>query len=48
VKGVFNHGTWVRLSDIHNNTINSNIQNIKLITYGKGLQFKQKGNSSPT
>jgi len=39
VKGVFNYGTWVRLSD-DSNIINTNIKNVSLITYGKGLQFR--------
>ena len=44
VKGVFNYGTWVRLSD-DSNIINTNIKNVSLINYGKGLQFQC--NSSP-
>jgi len=39
VKGVFNYGTWIRLSD-DSNIINTNIKNVSLINYGKGLQFK--------
>jgi len=39
VKGVFNYGKWVRLSD-DSNIINTNIKNVSLISYGKGLQFK--------
>jgi len=39
VKGVFNYGTWVRLSDDFN-IINTNIKNVSLLTYGKGLQFR--------
>jgi len=39
VKGVFNYGTWVRLSD-DSNIINTNIKNVTLINYGKGLQFR--------
>jgi len=39
VKGVFNYGTWVRLSD-DSNIINTNIKNVSLISYGKGLQFR--------
>ncbi|MBU2598517.1 MAG: HNH endonuclease [Actinobacteria bacterium] len=39
VKGVFNYGKWVRLSD-DSNIIDTNIKNVSLITYGKGLQFK--------
>lgn len=39
VKGVFNYGTWVRLSS-DSNIINTNIKNVSLISYRKGLQFK--------
>ena len=39
VKGVFNYGEYIRLSD-DSNIINANIKNVSLITYGKGLQFK--------
>ncbi len=39
VKGVFSYGTWVRLSDDFN-IINTNIKNVSLINYGKGLQFR--------
>ena len=39
VKGVFNYGTWVRLSD-DSSIINTNIKNVSLISYGKGLQFR--------
>ena len=35
VKGVFNYGKWVRLE----NGTNTNITNVELISYGKGLQF---------
>ena len=35
VKGMFSYGKWVRLSD----GTNSNIKNIEVINYGKGLQF---------
>lgn len=35
VKGVFNYGMWVRLGD----NMNTNIKNIMLIKYGKGLYF---------
>lgn len=37
VKGVFSYGKWVRLVDTIGNTINSNIKNVKLIHYGKGI-----------
>lgn len=46
VKGVFNYGTWVRLSD-DSNTINANIKNVSLISYGKGLQFRHPIHLSP-
>jgi len=39
VKGVFNYGRYIRLSD-DSNIINTNIKNVSLINYGKGLQFK--------
>ena len=50
VKGVFNYGKWIRLVNSIGKTINTNIKNVELITYGKGLQFKQFNvrNSSPT
>lgn len=35
VKGVFNYGTWARLED----GTNTNIKNVELIQYGKGIQF---------
>ena len=39
VKGAFSYGKYIRLSD-NSNTINTNIKNVSLITYGKGLQFR--------
>ena len=39
VKGVFNYGKWISLVNSVGKTINSNIKNVELITYGKGLQF---------
>ncbi len=39
VKGVFNRGTWIRLTDETGNTFNSNIQKVELVKYGKGLRF---------
>jgi 5-methylcytosine-specific restriction endonuclease McrA len=39
VKGVFNYGTWVRLSDSHGKVVNTNIKHVKLLKYGKGLIF---------
>lgn len=35
IKGMFNYGKWVRLDD----GTNTNIQNVELISYGKGLCF---------
>jgi hypothetical protein len=46
VKGVFNYGKWIRLVNTIGKTINSNIKNVELIKYGKGLQFTV--NSSAT
>lgn len=39
VKGTFNYGKWVRLVDLSENIINSNIKKVELVTYGKGIQF---------
>lgn len=35
VKGVFNYGTWVRLDD----GVNTNVKNVEVLKYGKGIQF---------
>jgi len=37
VKGVFSYGKWVRLVDSIGNIVNSNIKNVELICYGKGI-----------
>ena len=37
VKGVFNYGKWIRLVDSIGNIINSNVKNVELIHYGKGI-----------
>lgn len=37
VKGVFNKGKWVRLMGVFSEDINCNIENVRLITYGKGI-----------
>jgi len=42
VKGVFNYGTWVRLCDSHGAVVNTNIKNVKLLKYGRGLVFTFK------
>jgi len=39
-KGCFNKGKYIRLIDKDKNVVNTNIKNVKLITYGKGLQFE--------
>ena len=44
VKGVFNYGTWVRLSDSNGKVVNTNIKNVELLKYGKGLIFTFKNN----
>ena len=43
VKAMFNYGKWIML----NNGTNTNVKNVELICYGKGLQFV-KADSSPT
>jgi len=40
VKGVFNYGNWIRLVDSIGTIINTNIKNVELIKYGKGLQLQ--------
>lgn len=40
VNGVFNKGRWVRLMTIVGETLNCNIEKVRLIVYGKGL-FKR-------
>lgn len=39
VKGMFNYGTWVRMKDGEGNTVNSNVKDIELVKYRKGLSF---------
>ncbi len=39
VKSMFNYGAWIRLRNENGKDINTNIKNVELITYGKGLQF---------
>jgi len=46
VKGVFSYGKWVRLVNTAGTTINSSLNKIQLIKYGKGLCFH--ANSLPT
>ncbi len=46
VKGVFNYGNWIRLVDSIGNIINTNIKNVEMVMYGKGLQFMQVADSS--
>lgn len=38
-KGMFNYGTWIRMKDSEGNTTNSNVKNVELIKYSKGLTF---------
>ena len=40
VKGVFNYGNWIRLVDSFGAIINTNIKNVELTKYGKGLQLQ--------
>jgi hypothetical protein len=47
VKGVFNYGTWVRLTATNGKIINSSVSNVSLVKYGKGFTFDM-ANSSPT
>jgi 5-methylcytosine-specific restriction endonuclease McrA len=42
VKGVFNYGIWAKLIDSKEKNFNSNVKNLRLIKYGKGLQFHAK------
>ena len=39
VKSVFNYGKWVRLSDSNGEVVNTNIKNVELLKYGKGVVF---------
>lgn len=39
VKGMFNYGSWVRMKDSQDNTVNSNVKDVELIKYNKGLSF---------
>jgi hypothetical protein len=38
-KAMFNYGKWIRIIDSVGNVINSNINNVELKYYGKGIQF---------
>jgi len=44
VKGVFNYGRWVRLCDSQGAVVNTNIKQVELLKYGKGLVFTFKNN----
>jgi len=44
VKGVFNYGKWVRLSDSQGAVVNTTIKNVELLKYGKGLLFTFENN----
>ena len=39
VKGMFNYGSWVRMKNSEENTVNSNIKDVELLKYRKGLCF---------
>ncbi len=39
VKGISSYGKAIRLSDMNGNIVNTKINNVELIQYGKGLQF---------
>ncbi len=39
VKGAFNYGKWVRLTNKIGDTLNAKVRDVELICYGKGLQF---------
>lgn len=39
VKGMFNYGSWVRMKDREGNIVNSNVKDVELIKYSKGLLF---------
>jgi hypothetical protein len=39
VKGVFNYGTWVRLTDKSGNIVNIAISKVQLLKYQKGIAF---------
>jgi len=36
---MFNYGKWVRMKDNEGNTINSNVKDVELLKYRKGLCF---------
>ena len=37
--GIFNYGKWIRMKDDEGTTVNTNVKNVKLIKYRKGLCF---------
>jgi len=39
VKGMFNYGKWIRMVDNFGNIINSNVKNVEVKYYGKGIQI---------
>ncbi len=39
VKGMFNYGKWVRMEDSDGNIVNSNVKDVELVKYRKGLCF---------
>jgi 5-methylcytosine-specific restriction endonuclease McrA len=41
VKGMFNRGRWVRLKTKTGTIVNTNVNNVTLVSYGSGLQFSR-------
>ena len=40
VKGVFNYGKWVRIVNGDVEVLNTNIKNVEVVKYGKGIQWE--------
>ncbi len=41
VKGMFNYGRWVRLKTPTGTIVNTQVNNVNLVKYGRGLQFSR-------
>jgi len=41
VNGMFNRGRWVRLKTTTGTTVNTQVNNVELVSYGSGLQFSR-------
>ena len=39
VKGIFNYGKWIRLTDKSGNIVNTSISKVELVKYQKGIDF---------